>query len=219
MANTPRPTSELRVDRGAIRHLQEVRGKPTNPCAYFHRGWCKRGRKCPDPHTHDVLRGTKIPFVSCNVDEIGDRQLVMRPPFTEALSRHYQRAGNRNNGNSMLHLGHRMGLYGRECVPFTPQDFMPPDRASAESASVAFGTYAANKVWWPGSSVEAGLFGHGTSVEYGLEIADDQGVMFTSKGKCGRGAYFSALGDIYHQTMLLKSCGTKHGVTTEGALS
>ena len=50
--------------------------------------------------------------------------------------------------------------------------------------------YGPNKKWWPGSSAETGLFGHGTSVGNGLAIAHDRGQMFTSRGKCGRGSYF-----------------------------
>ena len=150
----------------------------------------QKGRKSRYPHTHDVLRGAKIPFVSWNVDATGDQHLVMRPPFTEALLKHFLSYGLHNN---KLSMGHRMVLDGQECVLFTPLGFTPPDHATAAETQTRFGVWAGiepNQKWWPGSSAEIGLFGHVTSVGNGLAIAHDMGQMKTSTGKCGLGSYF-----------------------------
>ena len=197
MTNMPMPTPDSRIDRDAIRHLREVRGEPNSPCAYYLWRWCKKGRNA-DILTHTMFLEVRRYHLSWNVDATGDQHLVMRPPFTEALLKHSLSYGRDNN---KLSMGHRMVLDGQECVLFTPLGFTPPDRATAAETQTSFGVWAGietNKKFWPGSSAEIGLFGHGTSVGNGLAIAHDMGQMKTSTGKCGLGSYFSPLTENYH---------------------
>ena len=166
----------------------------------------QKGFKFQEPHTHNVLRGTKLPFVSCNVDETGAQRLVTRPPFSEAILQYFER---RKYHHAMLHMGKRIVLADQECALSTPAHFLHADRGAAAETVTSFGTWDTDKKWWAGSAKKVEVSGHGTSVDNGFEIAQDAGLMVTSREKCGRGTRFSAAPHGVSEELVLEELWNK----------